>query len=149
MLRRAVRVAKVKITQINRQWHRRTQNAHGVSLVKGEIAEHQQTPQGAAFPEAEWNDAFSSPLRGNPLNEKAEPKDETAGQAHNFPRVNRKSKDVGLGEKQETVHKGQRFRQIVEGDQLFSTRSDRRTLGFAHVQTGLELRARQVKEFHA
>src|SRR5438309_1081737 len=67
VLRLAVSVAEIQIAQVNRQRHRRAQDAHGIALVNRKITEHEQTPERAAFPEPEGDHAFPRALRRDPL----------------------------------------------------------------------------------
>src|SRR5205807_3933377 len=78
MLRFAVCVAEIKVAQINRQWHRRAEHAHGVALIDRKIAEHQQAPERAAFPEAEGDHTFPGAFRCDPLNEETQAEHEAA-----------------------------------------------------------------------
>lgn len=119
MLRRPVGVTKVKIAQVNRQWHRGAQHAHGIPLVDRKIAQHEQAPERAAFPETERDHAFPRPFRRDPLNDETQAENEAAAQSHDFPRMDRDSEDMRFGEKLEAFHKETTFGQIGEADQLF------------------------------
>jgi hypothetical protein len=137
-----MRVSKVEITQIDRQRHRRAQDPDGIPLVNRKITQHQQTAQRAAFPKAKWDYTFASAFRGDPLNKKAETENQAAGKAHDFPWMNHDPEDMGLGEKLEAVHKGQRFRQIGRADQLFSS-------DVPFINPALDLGPWQAKKSHA
>src|SRR2546421_10788981 len=79
MLGLAVRVTEIKISQVDRQRHRRAQHAHGIALVDRKITEHQQAPDRAAFPKAERDYAFPRAFRRDPLNHEPQTEDERAG----------------------------------------------------------------------
>src|ERR1041385_5146015 len=76
MLRLAMRVTEIKIPQIDRQRHRRAQDAHRVALEDRKITEHQQTPDCATFPKAERDHAFPRTFRRDPLNDEPETENE-------------------------------------------------------------------------
>ena len=114
MLGVAVGVTEIEIAQVNRQRHRRAQNADGIALINRKITEHQQTAEGAAFPETERDHTFASSFRRDPLDQETEAEDEAAGQPDDFPRVNQNSEQVGLGEKLEALHNAPRLLQGAE-----------------------------------
>ena len=113
MLRGAVRISEIQVSQIDRQRHRRAQNADGIALIDRKITEHQQTAESTAFPKTERDHTFPSSFRRDPLDQETEAKNQAAGQPDDFPRVNQNSKYVGLGEKLEALHNAPRFLQGV------------------------------------
>src|SRR5687768_13635847 len=107
MLWRAMRIAEVKVAQINRQRHRRAQHANRIALVNRKITKHQQTAERAAFPKTEGDHTLAGLFRGDPLDEEAQAENQASGEAHDFPGMNHDPKDMGLGEKLKAVHRGE------------------------------------------
>src|SRR3954466_5552888 len=107
----AVRVAEIKVPQIDGQRHGRAQHAHGIALVNRKITEHQQTAERAALPETERDHAFPRAFRGDPLDDETQAEHEAACEPDNFPWMNQNPEHVGLGEKLEAVHNAPRFLQ--------------------------------------
>src|SRR6266513_2844758 len=79
MLGLAMRVTEIKISQVDRQRHRRAQYAHGIALVDRKITEHQQAPDRAALPKTERNHTFPRAFRRDPLDDEPETENERAG----------------------------------------------------------------------
>ena len=119
MLRRVMGVAKIKIPQVDRQRQQALQNPHGIVPVNREITKGQKRSERAAFPKANWDHALARAFRCDPLDEEAEPEDQTPAQADDFPRIERDAEHLRLGEELQAVHKAETFRQIDLGDQLF------------------------------
>jgi hypothetical protein len=111
MLGIAVGVAKIEVPQINRQRHCGAQNADGIALIDRKVTKHEEAPESAAFPKAEWDYTFPSPFRGDPLDQEAQAKNQAAAQSDDFPRVNQDPEHMRFGEKLETVHNAPRFLQ--------------------------------------
>jgi len=105
-----MRVTKVKVPQVNRKRHRRTEDPYRIVPKNREITQHQYAPHRAAFPKPEWDDALARSLRGDPLDDESQSKNKAAAQAHDFPRVNQDSEKVGLGQEMQAVHKAKTFR---------------------------------------
>ncbi len=72
--------------------------------VNCEIGQGEERAESAALPKSEWNDALARPLRGQPLNEKAQTKNNAAGQPDDFPGVKRDPENFRVGEKMKALH---------------------------------------------
>ena len=76
VLRIAVSIAEIKISEVNRQRHRRAQDAYGIALIDREITQHEQASERAAFPKPERDHAFLRAFGRDPLNHEPQTENE-------------------------------------------------------------------------
>ena len=99
-----MRPTEVQIAQVNRQRQRGLKDANRIVPVNREVTQSQKRAERAAFPKAERDHAFARPFRGDPLNEEAQTENKGAGEADNFPRINRDVEKLGRREEFEGAH---------------------------------------------
>jgi hypothetical protein len=111
------RPTEVQIAQVNREGQRGLEDADRIVPVNREVTQSQKRADRAAFPKAERDHAFFCPFRGDPLNEEAKTENEGAGEADNFPRIDRDVEKFGGREEFEGAH-GEDYpqRSEVHGD---------------------------------
>jgi hypothetical protein len=104
MFRMLMSVAKIKISEINRQGEQCAQHPDRIMPVKREINQQQYRADCAAFPETNRNNALAGPFRCDPLDNEAGTENEVAAPAKNFPAIDRNSSDRSIGNQMKTVH---------------------------------------------
>ncbi len=115
----AMCVAKVKITQVDREREQVLQNADGIVPVDRKVTQDQQRTDRAAFPETEGNHAFFRALRSDPLNNKAEAEDEAPAQSNDLPWIESDAEHSSVGQEVQAVHRAKTFCRNGEAEQLF------------------------------
>jgi hypothetical protein len=76
MCRVLMRVAEIKISQVNRQGKQGAQNSDRIVAIEGEINQQQYRSDRTAFPKTDWNNTLSRAFRGDPLNDKTRPEND-------------------------------------------------------------------------